>query len=120
MTFLSLCGVFTGSGVGFSPCTAQSVIELLDHYGIDLTGKRAAVIGRSLVIGRPVSMLLQARNATVTMCHTKAVNLPAVCRDAEIFVSAAGHAGVYQSRPGHHRRRHQRIAGREPDRRCGV
>lgn len=94
MTSLSLSGVFTGSGVGFAPCTAQSVIELLEHYGIELTGKRAAVIGRSLVIGKPVSMLLQARNATVTMCHTKTVDMPKICREAEIIVAAAGHAGT--------------------------
>ena len=94
MTSLSLSGVFTGSGLGFAPCTAQSVIELLEHYGIELAGKRAAVIGRSLVIGKPVSMLLQSRNATVTMCHTKTVDMPKICREAEIIVAAAGHAGT--------------------------
>ena len=92
MTSLSLSGVFTGSGVGFAPCTAQSVIELLEHYGIELAGKRAAVIGRSLVIGKPVSMLLQERNATVTMCHTKTVDMPKICREADVLVAAAGHA----------------------------
>ena len=61
---------------------------------MDPAGKRAAVIGRSLVIGKPVSMLLQARNATVTMCHTGTRDLPAVCREAEILVAAAGKAGV--------------------------
>ena len=94
MTSLSLSGVFTGSGVGFAPCTAQSVIELLEHYGVELAGKRAAVIGRSLVIGKPVSMLLQARNATVTMCHTKTVDMPKICRETDILVAAAGHAGT--------------------------
>lgn len=94
MTAASLKAVFSGRGAGFAPCTAQSVMELLDHYGVDLAGKRAAVIGRSLVIGKPVSMLLQARNATVTMCHTGTRDLPAVCREAEILVTAAGKAGV--------------------------
>lgn len=94
MTSLSLSGVFTGSGLGFAPCTAQSVIELLEHYGVELTGKRAAVIGRSLVIGKPVSMLLQSRNATVTMCHTKTVDMPKICREADVLVAAAGHAGT--------------------------
>lgn len=94
MTERSLAGVFTGSGAGFAPCTAQSVIELLDYYGIELEGRRAAVIGRSLVIGRPVSMLLQARNATVTMCHTRTADMAAVCREADIIVAAAGHAGT--------------------------
>ena len=94
MTSQSLASVFTGKGVGYPPCTAESCIELLDHYGIDLQGKRVVVIGRSLVIGKPVSMMLQARNATVTMCHTKTVNLAEVCRGAEILVVAAGKAGV--------------------------
>ncbi len=94
MTERSLAGVFTDSSVGFAPCTAQSVIELLDYYGVELAGRRAAVIGRSLVIGKPVSMLLQAKNATVTMCHTKTVDMAAVCRAADIIVAAAGHAGT--------------------------
>jgi len=94
MTSGSLAGVFTGDGTGYPPCTAQACMELLDHYGIELKGKRAVVIGRSLVIGKPVSMMLQARNATVTMCHTKTVDMPAVCREAEILVVAAGKAGV--------------------------
>ena len=94
MTSGSLATVFTGKGAGYPPCTAQACIELLDHYGIDLQGKRVAVIGRSLVIGKPVSMMLQARNATVTMCHTKTVDMAQICRNAEILVVAAGKAGV--------------------------
>ncbi len=94
MTSASLLTVFTGRGVGFAPCTAQSVMELLEYYEIPLSGARAAVIGRSLVIGKPVSMMLQARNATVTMCHTRTRELAALCRDAEILVVAAGKAGV--------------------------
>lgn len=90
----SLCGVFTGSQTGFPPCTAQACIEILDHYGYVLKGKRVAVIGRSLVVGKPVSMMLQSRNATVTMCHTKTENLSARCREAEILIVAAGRAGI--------------------------
>ena len=97
MTAASLTAVFTGNGAGYPPCTAQAVLELLDHYGIELSGKRVAVIGRSLVIGKPVSMMLQARNATVTMCHTKTRNLAQTCRDAEILVVAAGKAGIVDS-----------------------
>ena len=93
MTFSSLTTVFTRSGEGFAPCTAQSVVELLDHYGVEIEGARTAVIGRSLVIGRPVAMMLLARNATLTMCHTRTRDLPAVCREAEILVVASGHAG---------------------------
>ncbi len=94
MTAASLRTVFTGRGEGFAPCTAQSCIELLDHYGYDPAGKRVVVIGRSLVIGKPVSMMLQTRNATVTMCHTKTKDMPQICREAEILVVAAGKAGV--------------------------
>lgn len=94
MTAASLSAVFIGKGAGYPPCTAQACLELLDHYGVDLTGKRAVVIGRSLVIGRPVSMLLQSRNATVTMCHTRTRDLPAVCRQAEVLIAAAGRAGL--------------------------
>lgn len=90
----SLCGVFTGSNTGFPPCTAQACIEILDYYGYALKGKRVTVIGRSLVIGKPVSMMLQSRNATVTMCHTKTADLAARCREAEILVVAAGKAGM--------------------------
>lgn len=94
MTAGSLASVISGRGAGYPPCTAQACIELLDHYGVDLAGKRAVVIGRSLVIGKPVSMLLQARNATVTMCHTRTRDLPGTCRAAELLIAAAGKAGV--------------------------
>ena len=94
ITGASLCGVFTGEKQGYPPCTAQACLEILDHYGYELKGKRVTVIGRSLVIGKPVSMMLQSRNATVTMCHTKTTDMPLVCREAEILVVAAGKAGV--------------------------
>jgi len=86
----SLAGVFTGSGEGFSPCTAQACIEILDYYRIDCVGKRAVVIGRSLVVGKPAAMLLMAKNATVTVCHTKTVDMPSVTKNAEIIIVAAG------------------------------
>ena len=94
MTSASLVHVFTGKGVGFAPCTAQSCIEILDHYGYELTGRNVAVIGRSLVIGKPVSMMLQARNATVTMCHTKTIDTADICSRADILVVAAGRAKI--------------------------
>ncbi len=94
MTAGSLAVVYAGKGAGFAPCTAQAVMELLEHYGVELTGKKAVVVGRSLVIGRPVSMLLQQKNATVTMCHTKTADLPGECRRADVLVVAAGKAGV--------------------------
>lgn len=86
----SLAGVYANTDLGFSPCTAQAVIELLRFYGIDPKGKRAVVIGRSLVIGRPVSLLLMHANATVTTCHTRTVDVPAIAREADILVCAAG------------------------------
>ena len=88
----SMARVYSGAGEGFPPCTAQFVMELLRYYGIVTAGKRAAVIGRSLVIGRPVAMLLMAANATVTICHTRTADMPALTRQADIVVAAAGQA----------------------------
>jgi len=90
----SLAGVFAGTDIGFAPCTAQACMEILDHYGYELKGKRVTVIGRSLVVGKPVAMMLMGKNATVTVCHTRTVDMPAVCRDAEILIVAAGRAGI--------------------------
>lgn len=90
----SLFGVFANRPVGFPPCTAEACIQLLDHYGYELSGAEVTVVGRSLVIGKPVSMMLQARNATVTMCHTRTRDLAASCRKAEVLVVAAGHIGT--------------------------
>ncbi len=92
MTERSLAGVFTGAGRGFAPCTAQSVMELLRHYGINPARKRAVVVGRSLVIGRPVAMLLLASNATVTVCHSRTNRLEEFTRGADIVVAALGRA----------------------------
>ena len=87
---MNLAKVFAGDESGFAPCTAEAVIEMLDFAGIDLTGKRVTVVGRSLVIGKPVAMLLMKKNATVTVCHTRTVDMPSVCKNAEILVAAAG------------------------------
>ena len=92
ITDMSLAGVFTGSGAGYPPCTAQAVVEILDHYGIDVRGKRAAVIGRSLVVGRPAAMLLMRKDATVTICHTKTKDAAAISRSCDIVVASAGRA----------------------------
>ena len=103
ITAIAQSKVFTGAGAGYPPCTAQAVIEILDHYGVELAGRRAAVIGRSLVVGRPVAMMLMARDATVTLCHTRTEDLPEICRQADILVSAAGRAGLVTgafTRPG--------------------
>ena len=82
--------VFAGDKKGYPPCTPQAVMEILDHYDIDLTGKKVIVVGRSMVVGKPVAMLLLAKNATVTICHTKTKNLQEECRNADIIVACAG------------------------------
>ncbi|MBQ9425290.1 MAG: bifunctional 5,10-methylenetetrahydrofolate dehydrogenase/5,10-methenyltetrahydrofolate cyclohydrolase [Erysipelotrichaceae bacterium] len=87
---LSLAGVFTNRDLGFAPCTAQSVIEILNHYHIDPKGKNVVVLGRSLVIGKPVSMLLLNANATVTVCHTKTVDTEKIAAAADILICAVG------------------------------
>jgi methylenetetrahydrofolate dehydrogenase (NADP+)/methenyltetrahydrofolate cyclohydrolase len=94
VTQSSIYGVFANQQMGFSPCTADACVRLLDYYGYELEGARITVIGRSLVIGKPLAMMLQARNATVTMCHTHTRDLPDECRRAEIVVVAAGHIGT--------------------------
>ncbi len=92
LTSASLAHVFSGKGAGFAPCTAEAVMCLLNYYDVPLEGARVTVVGRSLVVGRPVSMMLQAKNATVTMCHTKTHDLPERCREADVLVVAVGHA----------------------------
>ena len=86
----SLAGVFTNTPLGFAPCTAQAAMEILHYYGIPVSGLRAAVIGRSLVIGRPVAMMLMHENATVTVCHTRTKDVPAVTREADLVIAASG------------------------------
>ena len=86
--------IFAGEKDGLAPCTAEAVIEILKTYQIPMEGKRAVVVGRSMVVGRPLSMLFLKENATVTVCHTKTADLKAVCRDADILVAAAGKAGM--------------------------
>lgn len=82
--------LFAGDKKGYPPCTPQAVIEILEHYNIDLTGKKVTVVGRSMVVGRPIAMLLLAKNATVTICHTKTRNLQEECKNADIIVVCAG------------------------------
>ena len=90
MTHMSNAGVFEGQDLGYAPCTPAACMEILDHYGIDCKGKNAVVIGRSLVVGKPAAMMLMAKNATVTVCHTRTVNTAEICRNADIIVTAAG------------------------------
>ena len=93
-TDASLGGVFTGKKVGFPPCTPQACMEILDHYVIDCTVKKAVVIVRSIVVGKPAAQMLIKKNATVTTCHTRTIDMPSVAREGEILIVAAGRAGV--------------------------
>ena len=100
---LSAAGTFLGKPWGFTPCTAEACIRLLDYYGFDCSGKKAVVVGRSAVIGKPAAMLLLEKNATVTLCHRKTRNLPAETKQADLLLTAAGTAGLIGAehiRPG--------------------
>ncbi len=90
MTDLSNAGVYENKPLGFPPCTPQACMEILEHYNIDLKGKNVVVIGRSLVVGKPAAMMLMAKNATVTICHTKTVDVEKIASKADIIVTSAG------------------------------
>ena len=91
---MSQAGVYLGSDYGFPPCTAEACMKILKYYDIDVYGKNVAVIGRSQVIGKPVSMMLLKENATITICHTKTKDMSAICKDKDIIIAAAGHIGT--------------------------
>ena len=90
----SLAGVFTNTDLGYAPCTAQSCLEILKYYNIPLSGRRAVVVGRSLVVGKPAAMMLDRENATVTICNSRTKNLPAICKEADVVVVAMGKMGA--------------------------
>jgi methylenetetrahydrofolate dehydrogenase (NADP+)/methenyltetrahydrofolate cyclohydrolase len=83
----------------FAPATAEAVLGLLDHYGVELRGRHAVVVGRSVVVGKPAAHLLLDRHATVTICHSRTADLAAFTRQADVLVAAAGRAGLIG--PGH-------------------
>lgn len=91
---VNIAKVFSGDNTGFAPCTAEAVMDILRFNGISPAGKRAVIVGRSMVVGRPLAMLFLQENATVTVCHTKTVDLPQLCRSADILVVAAGCANM--------------------------
>lgn len=92
MTPGSLAKVFMGESDGFAPCTAEAVVRLLSYEQYPWKGKHAVVLGRSLVVGKPLAMLMLAKNATVTVCHSATENLPEVCAQADLLVAAIGRA----------------------------
>lgn len=81
-----------GDKTGFPPCTPTAVVEILKYYNVPLKGSKVVVLGRSMVVGKPVSMLLLGENATVTICHSKTKDLPKVCADADVLVAGVGRA----------------------------
>ena len=81
-----------GDKTGFPPCTPTAVVEILKHYNVPLKGAKVVVLGRSMVVGKPVSMLLLGENATVTICHSKTQDLQKVCADADVLVAGVGRA----------------------------
>lgn len=87
----SMADVYMGAAHGFFPCTAQAVMEMLHYYQIPVCGKRAVVVGRSLVTGRPAALLLLREHATVSVCHTRTEDLAALTRQADLIVTATGH-----------------------------
>ena len=91
---ISMANVYSGNKKALAPCTAVSCMEMLKFYGVELTGKTVAVIGRSLVIGKPVSMLLQSEDATVIMCHSKTKNLENITKSSDIVVACLGKAEI--------------------------
>ena len=95
----SMAGVFMDSDIGFPPCTAEACMEILDHYGYDLEGKRVLVMGRSLVIGKPAAMMAMRKNATVSVCHSRTSNedLRKLGQNAEIVIAAGGKACMIKS-----------------------
>lgn len=88
----NIAKVFAGDSTGFAPCTAEAVIQVLKANEIPITGKRVTVVGRSMVVGKPLAMLMVKENATVTICHTRTADLKGTCQNAQILVAAAGKA----------------------------
>ena len=89
--------VFTDDATGFPPCTPTACMEMLHHYDIPIKGKKCVVLGRSLVVGKPMAMLLLREHGTVTICHSRTQDLPDVCKEAEILVAAVGRAKMVKA-----------------------
>ncbi len=97
MTIGSAAKVYTDDPTGFPPCTPTACMDILKFYNIPLKGKKAVVLGRSQVVGKPVAMLLLREHATVTICHSRTENLPAVCADADVLIAAVGRAKMVKA-----------------------
>ena len=89
--------IFTDDLTGFPPCTPTACMDMLHHFNIPIKGKKCVVVGRSLVVGKPLAMLLLREHGTVTICHSRTENLPGVCRDADILIAAVGKAKMIKA-----------------------
>jgi len=94
ITDVSLGGVFTGDNLGYAPCTAEACMKILEHYNVELKGKKVCVIGHSLVVGRPAALMALCKDATVTVCHINTVDTASHARQADIIIVAVGKAGL--------------------------
>lgn len=92
ISYKNIAKVFAGDESGFAPCTAKAVIKILESNNIELEGKNVVVLGRSMVIGKPVAMLAIQKNSTVTLCHSKTADLKKVCKNADVLIVAIGRA----------------------------
>ena len=92
ISYKNIAKVFAGDESGFAPCTAKAVIKILESNNIELEGKNVVVLGRSMVIGKPVAMLAIQKNATVTLCHSKTADLKKICKNADVLIVAIGRA----------------------------
>lgn len=97
LNFCNVARVMEGDETGFAPCTSNAVMEILRHYNVDLRGKNAVVIGRSMVIGKPVAMHLLKEDATVTICHSKTVDLKGIASKADVLIACVGKAKMITS-----------------------
>ena len=97
MSDINIAKVFAADESGYAPCTPRAVMEMLKHNDIQIKGKRVTLVGRSMVVGKPLSMLLLKEHATVTLCHTRTVDLEAECKRADILIAAAGAAKMIKA-----------------------
>lgn len=95
---VNVAKIMENDETGFAPCTPSAVMEILKYYNVPMQGKKAVVVGRSMVVGKPVSMLLLNENTTVTICHSKTQDMPSVCSEADILVVGIGRAKMIDSK----------------------
>ena len=92
ISYKNIAKIFAGEKDGFVPCTAKAVMKIIESNNIELEGKNVVIVGRSMVIGKPVAMMALSKNATVTICHSKTENLKEICKKADVLIVAVGKA----------------------------